>query len=164
MKGLYGLLGFGHINGSLVSYACLIWGSDDINEVYICIVAYIPQGSHSQLAISPGRVWEWLGDGSCVAGLLDNRACDPGGHYWNYSPVLPLEIKSLELIWISGTVRFHLWVPNLQMRCRDLTSLTHLPWTKCPPFHRRHFQMHFLEWKHVDLSKKITDVYSQWTS
>ena len=25
--------------------------------------------------------------------------------------------------------------------------LTHLPWTKWPPFRRRHFQMHFCEWK-----------------
>ena len=29
-------------------------------------------------------------------------------------------VKSQQLIWRLGTHRFHLWVPNLQMNCRDL--------------------------------------------
>ena len=28
-----------------------------------------------------------------------------------------IEVKSLQLIWRSGTCRYHLWVPNLQMGC-----------------------------------------------
>ena len=31
-------------------------------------------------------------------------------------------VKSLQLIWRSGTCRFHLRVPDLQMSCRDLTT------------------------------------------
>ena len=30
-------------------------------------------------------------------------------------------VKSLQLIWCSGTRRFHLRVPDLQMCCSDLT-------------------------------------------
>ena len=33
-----------------------------------------------------------------------------------------LQGKSLQLIWTLGTHRFHLQVPNLQIRCRDLTA------------------------------------------
>ena len=31
--------------------------------------------------------------------------------------------------------------------------LTHLPWTKWPSFRRRHFQMHFLDWKRLNFEK-----------
>ena len=33
-----------------------------------------------------------------------------------------LKVKSLQLIWRSGTRRFHLRVPDLQMSCNDLTT------------------------------------------
>ena len=34
------------------------------------------------------------------------------------------------------------------------------PWTKWPPFRRRHFQMHFLEWKCIDSDSYFTEVCS----
>ena len=46
----------------------------------------------------------------------------PGGHYWHYYPVSYCIVKGLQLIWRSGTHRFHLQVPDLQMSCRDLTT------------------------------------------
>ena len=33
-----------------------------------------------------------------------------------------LEVKSLKLVWISGTNRFYVWVANLQISYRDLTT------------------------------------------
>ena len=53
-----------------------------------------------------------------------NKACHPGGHYWNYYHGALSQIKSLQLIWRSGTHRWNLWVPDLQMSCRDL--ITHM--------------------------------------
>ena len=38
------------------------------------------------------------------------------------------------------------------------------PWTKWPPFRRRHFQMYFLECKCIDFNQNFTEVYSQWSS
>ena len=35
------------------------------------------------------------------------------------------------------------------------------PWTKWPPFRRRHIQMHFLEWKCVDFDQNFTEVFPQ---
>ena len=32
--------------------------------------------------------------------------------------------------------------------------------TKLPPYHRRHFQVHFLEWKCMNFSKDLTEVCS----
>ena len=34
-------------------------------------------------------------------------------------------------------------------------QLTHLPWPKWPPFHRRYFQMHFREWKDFSIWLKF---------
>ena len=31
-----------------------------------------------------------------------------------------LQVKSLQLVWRSGTRRWNLWMPDLQMSCRDL--------------------------------------------
>ena len=38
-------------------------------------------------------------------------------------------VKSLQLIWRSGTRRFHLWVPDLQMNCSDLAEWLAITWT-----------------------------------
>ena len=38
--------------------------------------------------------------------------------------------------------------------------LTHLPWTKWPPFPRRHFQIHFHEWKVLYFDSNFTEVCS----
>ena len=35
------------------------------------------------------------------------------------------------------------------------------PWTKWPPFHRQHFQMHFHEWKFLYFDSNFTEVCSQ---
>ena len=35
-----------------------------------------------------------------------------------------VKVKSLQLIWRLGTRRFHLWLSNLQMNCRDLIDYT----------------------------------------
>ena len=40
-------------------------------------------------------------------------------------------------------------------------SLTHWGWDKWTPFHRRHFQMHFLEWKCLNSDYNFTEVCSQ---
>ena len=37
--------------------------------------------------------------------------------------VSSLSVKSLQLFWRSGTRRFHLWMPDLQMSCGDLTKM-----------------------------------------
>ena len=59
--------------------------------------------------------------GSHRQGNLESRACHPGDHYWNYFLVHYLKVKSLQLTWRSGTRRWNLRVPDLQMSCRDLT-------------------------------------------
>ena len=33
-----------------------------------------------------------------------------------------LFVKSLKLLWKSDSYRFHLWIPDLQVSCRDVTS------------------------------------------
>ena len=38
----------------------------------------------------------------------------------------------------------------------ELYMLTHLPWTKWPPFRRRHFQTHFREWQFYLISIRIS--------
>ena len=40
------------------------------------------------------------------------------------------------------------------------TSLTHLPWTKWPPFRRRHVQTHFLEWKYFNFKQYFIEICS----
>ena len=40
------------------------------------------------------------------------------------------------------------------------TLLTHPPRTKWPPFRRRHFQVHLLEWKCRNFDSNFNDVYS----
>ena len=40
-------------------------------------------------------------------------------------------------------------------------DLTHLPWTKWLPFHRPHFQLHFLEWKVLYFDSNFTGVCSK---
>ena len=39
--------------------------------------------------------------------------------------------------------------------------LTHPPWTKWPPFRKRHFQMNFLEWKFLCFDSNFTEVCCQ---
>ena len=39
-------------------------------------------------------------------------------------------------------------------------TLTHWGREKWPPFHRRHFQMHFLEWKCMNFAKDFTEFCS----
>ena len=51
-----------------------------------------------------------------------NRACHPGGHNWNYCPgALSLSQVTATHFKIGHRI-FHLWVPNLQMSCRELTA------------------------------------------
>ena len=52
-----------------------------------------------------------------------NREWYLSGHYWNYQMVLTGAVKSKQLIWRSGTHRFHLLVPNRQMNCGGLTMI-----------------------------------------
>ena len=60
-----------------------------------------------------------------------------------------------------GQLGHKVWVTRFEFRpdscvatspCwpRHTCIVTHLPWTKWPPIHRRHFQMYFLEWKCMD--------------
>ena len=44
---------------------------------------------------------------------------------------------------------------------RHITVLTHWGQDKWPPFSRRHFQMHFLEWKCINFDSDFTEVCSQ---
>ena len=73
---------------------------------------------------------------------------------------------------ILGVTREFAWFPRLfwimasnqQMRhgiFKDRKDLTHLPWTKCPPFRRRHFQVRFHEWKILYFASIFTEVCSQ---
>ena len=55
-----------------------------------------------------------------------NGASWPSGHYWDYYPGargFKLNHCNLQLIWRSGTRRFHLLVPDLHMSCSDLTRM-----------------------------------------
>ena len=47
----------------------------------------------------------------------------------------------------------HCLAPCVSFTIRDLLLL---PWTKCPPSRRRHFQMNFLEWKVLKKWKQIS--------
>ena len=51
------------------------------------------------------------------------------------------------ICWLLGWYDQQPWGIMQDRMTQDF--LTHLPWTKskCPPFRRRHFQMHFHEWK-----------------
>ena len=37
-------------------------------------------------------------------------------------------------------------------------------WNKWPPFHRWHFQRHFLEWKLMNFNKYFTEICSYWSN
>ena len=50
----------------------------------------------------------------CSCEVLCNKACHPGSHYCDFPDAL--KVRSLGLIWITGTCIFHLWVTTLQMR------------------------------------------------
>ena len=53
---------------------------------------------------------------SCI-----NETCHLGGHYWDNCAGALTSVQSLQLNWRSGTNRFHLLGPNLQMCSGDLT-------------------------------------------
>ena len=80
-------------------------------------------------------------------------------------------VKILQCIWRSGTSRWNLWVPDLQiLSCCDSSWkmghqdsslsnghlsdipywLTHCGQAKWPPFSWWRFQMHFLVWNHLN--------------
>ena len=46
---------------------------------------------------------------------------------------------------------------QLKLTCAHINSL---PWTKWPPFRRRHFQMHFHEWNVLHLDSNFTQICS----
>ena len=54
------------------------------------------------------------------------------------------------------------WINDEQNVCIPFSpkrhGLTHSPWTKWPPFRRRHLQMHFHEWMYFD--SNVSDVCS----
>ena len=54
------------------------------------------------------------------------------------------------------SVLFTFLVYDLSVDSRD--PLTHLPWTKWPPFPRWHFQMHFYEWKVLCFDSNFIEV------
>ena len=58
----------------------------------------------------------------CIDPSLYDRSCYPGGHYWDYYPDVLSLIKSLQLIWRSGTHRRQLWVCDLRMRYIGFTT------------------------------------------
>ena len=55
---------------------------------------------------------------SCIALCM---TCHPGGHNWDYYSGALSIFKLLQFIGRSGTRRWNLRVPDLQMSCRDLT-------------------------------------------
>ena len=57
----------------------------------------------------------------------------------------------------------HPWRGDWLVACLVLQAITITHWgrDKWPPLFRRHFQMHFLEWKCVNLDEDFTEVCSQ---
>ena len=51
------------------------------------------------------------------------------------------------------------WIPNRRLLLLTI-NLFSIPWTKWPPFHRRHFQTHFLVWKSSIFDWNFTEVCS----
>ena len=63
------------------------------------------------------------------------------GSYYNEGLSVTLEWKS-DHVYCFRTI-----TDIMSESCHCKWPLTRLPWTICPPFHRRNFQMHLLEWK-----------------
>ena len=68
-------------------------------------------------------------------------------------------VKSLQLIWTSGTKRFHLTLQIYedQIRCNDLTHYKAVE--KQTIFCRRHFQMHFPERRRMHFDQNFIRVF-----
>ena len=130
-------------------YSWNVWRSDDLHNIYNCVIEIQ----------------------SCI---LRKRHCSVSAEKWRpFSSGLSVFLTKI----VSGTTRPCRWYDNgihvvpppqkkkkkkkkkqgswgqhelcyLGRHCMIWHAcLTHLPWTKWPPFRRRRFQMHLHEWK-----------------
>ena len=98
------------------------------------------------------KVPHWWGsnhDFRCSSDNEDNR----------WMPYLTVESSPSDLGW---------WLLNLCLLIFHYSPLdridiciTHWGWDKWPPFARRHFQMHFLEWKYINFDGDFIEICSQ---
>ena len=103
-----------------VMACCLTAPSHYLNQCWLIIRGVLWHTSESSFAgIAQGidSGYEFEKD------ILKNIFKSPRGQWVNAVVILALcyAVKSLQLIWRSGNWRFHLWVPDLQMSCSDLT-------------------------------------------
>ena len=66
----------------------------------------------------------------------------------------------IKLCWYKSLLKSQNQVCHLHEYDLVLNGLTHLPLEKWPPFRRRHFYMHFHEWKVLYFDSNFTEVCS----
>ena len=73
-------------------------------------------------------------------------------------------VQSIIVIFSFKEINLKMLSPKWQQFCLGLNELTYWGRDKQLPFCRRHFQMHFRQWKQLNFDYNFTDFCNQWSN